>query len=57
MDEVQEIPNEGEVIVIATVKCVAHADAVELNEQVPRAGVLYCSIVVARDVAGRVMLL
>ena len=56
LDEVQEMPNEDEVIIIATFKF-AHADAVEESEQVAQAGVLDCSTVVAMDVAGRVLLL
>ena len=44
-------------IIIATVKCLAHAVPVEGSQQVAPAGVLDCSTVVAMDVAGRPLLL
>ena len=57
LDEVQEMPTEDEVIIIARVKCVAHAAAVQGSQQVAPPGMLGCSTVVAMDVAGRPLLL
>ena len=57
LDEVQEMANEDEVMIIATVKCVAQAEAVEESEQGAPAGVLVCSTVVSMNVAGRTLLL
>ena len=55
--EIQQIPNEEEVLLIATVKCVANADTVQGSQQVAPAGVLDCSTVVAMDAAERPLLL
>ena len=57
MNEIQESPDAEYAVILATVKCVAHADAVEGSEQEAPAGVLDCSTVVAMDPAGRVLLL
>ena len=43
-------------MILATVKCVAHTDAVEGSEQVAPVGVLDCSTVLSMDAAGRVLL-
>ena len=51
------MPNEDELILIATLKCVAHVDAVEQSEHVAPAGVLDSSTLVSLDVAGRPILL
>ena len=51
------MPGEQEVLILATVKSVAHADAVEGSQQVSPAGVLDCSTLVAMDAAGRLLLL
>ena len=56
LEEVQEMPNEVIAIIIATVKCVAPACAVEEIEQVAPADLLDCNTVMAIDVAGRVRL-
>ena len=57
MDEIQNTPDAEYAVILATVKWVAHADAVEGIEQEASAGVLDCSTVVAMDPAGRVLLL
>ena len=57
LDEVQDMPTEDDVVLIATGKCVAHADAVEESQQGAPAGMLDCCTVVAMDVAGRRLLL
>ena len=55
--EMQASPEERSAVNIATVKCVAHAEAVEPSKQRDPAGVLDCSTPVAMDCAGRVLLL
>ena len=50
------MPSEEEGIIIATVKWVAHAAAVQGRQQVAPAGMLDCRTVVAMDVAGRPLL-
>ena len=57
LHEVQMMPYEAKVIILATLKCVAHTDAVDGSEQLAPAGVLDCSTMVAMDVAGRPLLL
>ena len=49
--------NKAEVVIIAAVKCVAHADTVEASEKVAPGVMLDCSTVVALDAAGRDLLL
>ena len=51
------MPTEEEVVIITTVKCVPHADAVEGSQKVAPAGLLDWSTVVAMDAAGRLLLL
>ena len=55
--EMQASPEERNVVIIGTVKCVAHAEAVEASKQRDPTGLLDCSTLVARDAAGRVLLL
>ena len=57
LNEIQESPDAEYAVILATVKCVAHADAVEGSKQEATAGVLDCSTVVAMDPAGGVLLL
>ena len=57
LDEIQITPDAEYAVILATVKCVAHADVVEGSEQEAPAGVLDCSTGVAMDPAGRVLLL
>ena len=57
LSEIQESPDAEYAVFLATVKCVAHAEAVEGSEQEAPAGVIDCSTVVAMDPAGRVLLL
>ena len=57
LNEIQNTPDAEYAVILATVKCVAHTDAVEGSDQVAPAGVLDCSTVVAMDPAGRVLLL
>ena len=51
------MPTEEEDVIITTVKCVPHADAVEGSQKVAPAGLLDWSTVVAMDAAGRLLLL
>ena len=51
------MPNEDDLVIIATVKCVAHADAVEGTQQVASGGVLDCSTVEGMNAAVRLLLL
>ena len=55
--EVEASPEERSAVIIDTVKCAAHAEAVDGSKQRDPAGVLDCSTLVAMDVAGRVLLL
>ena len=57
LEEIQKMRGEQEVVILATVKCVAHADAVEGSQKVGPAGVLDCSTVVGMDAGGRLVLL
>ena len=57
LDQIHNTPDAEYAVILATVKCVAHADAVEGSAQEAPAGVLDCSTVVAMDPAGRVLLL
>ena len=57
LQEIQESPVAEYAVILATVKCVLHADAVEGSEEEAPAGVLDCSTLVAMDPAGRVLLL
>ena len=57
MVEVQASPEERSAVIIATVKCVAHAEAVDGSKQRDPTGMLDCSTLVAMDCAGRVLLL
>ena len=54
--EMQASPDERNAVIVATVKCVAHADAVEASKQRDPVGVLDCSTLVAMDSAGIVLL-
>ena len=47
LQEVEMMPNENEAIIIATLRCVAHIDSVEVSEHVAPAGMLDCSTLVA----------
>ena len=53
----QVSPEERSAVIIATVKWVAHGDALQASKQRDPAGVLDCSTLVAMDSAGRVFLL
>ena len=55
--EIHESPDDEYAVILSTVKCVTHTDAVEGSEQVAPAGVLDCSTLVPKDAAGRVLLL
>ena len=55
-EEIQESSGEDQAVIVATVKCVAHADAVEGYQQVAPAGVLDCRTLIAMDAAGRLLL-
>ena len=57
LDEILETPDAEYVVILATLKCVAHGDAVDGSEQEAAACVLDCSTVVAMDPAGRILLL
>ena len=57
LDGLQEMPNENEAIIVATVKCVSPADGLEESEQIPPARVLDWSTLVTLDGAGRPLLL
>ena len=50
--DIQNTPDAQYAVILAIVKCVAHADAVKGTEQDAPAGVLDCSTVVAMDPAG-----
>ena len=56
LNEIQETPDAEYAVILATVNCLAHNDAVEGSEQVHPAGDLDCSNVMAMDGAGRVLL-
>ena len=49
LEEPQEMPNANAVVIIPTMKCLAHADAVDGSKQVSPAGVLDCSNVMGID--------
>ena len=53
--EMQAAPDERNAVIIATVKCVAHADAVEASKHRDPGGVLDCSTLGGMDPAGRVL--
>ena len=57
LSEIHETPYAEYAVILATVKCVAHADAVEIMEHEAPPGVLDCSTVVAMDPVGRMLLL
>ena len=54
--EMQASPDERNAIIVATGKCVAHADAVEASKQSDPVGVLDCSTLVAMGPTGRILL-
>ena len=54
--EMQASPEERNAVIIATVKCLAHANAVTASKQTDPVGVLDCNTLVAMDSAGRVLL-
>ena len=56
LEEDRMMPNPEEVILIATVKYVAHFGAVDGKEQIAPAGVMDCNQFVAMDVARRPIL-
>ena len=49
LDGLQEMPNENEAIIVATVKCVAPADGLEESEHIPPSGVLDWSTLFTLD--------
>ena len=56
LDEIQEMPNQDQAVLIATLKCVAHAEAVEGSQQVAPAWMLDWSTVVSMEAARRPLL-
>ena len=56
LEEERMMSNPEDVILIATVKYVAHVAAVEGKEQIAPAGVMDCNQFVALDVASRPLL-